>query len=350
MDRRKWTRNITIMVLGAFNAESISSATPPQEWVLNWPFTILVVFMFYGLSLLVIEDLVSRYSLDYRKLFLIGLIYGLLEEGFLALTNELPSPPGFTPGFGRYLGLNVPWTIFISEFHAVYTVVLTFMIADLIIPREKSGPVLSRWQYVPVLAYLALLYLSVPNYVLETVSTSSFFAMLVFQPGFFLSNFFLINAVRFYPSWESVAIQLAAILVLSLLVIRLPRLELDGSEKRPVSRWTYVILVLAFEIMFWVTYMTAFGGVPDVFATVYYLVLPVTFGTLIISRIRKDSAFDASKIAAMSLTLLLFFGAFGVFVYILQGDIIGAAIVAVALWVETELITRRYLLLKIFKR
>ncbi|MEX2705981.1 MAG: hypothetical protein Q6352_012050 [Candidatus Freyrarchaeum guaymaensis] len=78
--------------------------------------------------------------------------------------------------------------------------------------------------------------------------------------------------------------------------------------------------------------------------------LPVTFGVLIISRIRKDSAFDASKIAAISLTLLLFFGAFGVFVYILQGDIVGAAIVAVALWVETELITRRYLLLKIFKR
>ena len=149
------------MVLGAFNAESLTTSTPPYRWILGGPLTILVTFMFYGLMLLVIEDLVSRYSWDYRKLFLIGLIYGLLEEGFFALTNELPAH-GFV-GFGRYLGLNVPWTIVTSEIHAVYTVVLTFMIADLIIPREKTGPVLSKKQYVPVLAYLALLYLFIPN-------------------------------------------------------------------------------------------------------------------------------------------------------------------------------------------
>ncbi|MEM2146609.1 MAG: hypothetical protein QW279_14705, partial [Candidatus Jordarchaeaceae archaeon] len=172
MDKRKWKRNIAIMVLGAFNAESLSSATPPYKWVSD-PWSIFVTFMFYGLMLLIIEDLVSRYSLDYRKLFLIGIIYGILEEGFLALTNELPAPPGFKPGFGRYYGLNIPWTLFISEFHAIYTVVLTFIIVDLIIPREKLGPVLSKWHYVPILTYLAVLYLLVPNFVINMVSTRS---------------------------------------------------------------------------------------------------------------------------------------------------------------------------------
>ncbi|MFB0559717.1 MAG: hypothetical protein ACETWM_00605 [Candidatus Lokiarchaeia archaeon] len=349
MDRRKWTRNLTIMVLGAFNAESLSTATPPYKWVLD-PWSIFVTFMFYGLSLLVIEDLVSRFSLDYRKLFLIGVIYGILEEGFLALTNELPGWQGMGVGFGRYFGLSVPWTIFISEFHAIYTVVLTFMIADLIIPRERTGPVLSKWQYIPVLAYLALLYLFVPNFVMEMVSTSSYFALLLFQPEFFLGNFFLINSIRWYPTWESIVIQLVAIFVLSVLVIRLSRLDLNSSEKEIVSWKSYVILVLVFELMFWIPYMVQFFGGPDVLAVIYYLLLPMIFLMLILSKIRKDDSFDRKKISAMSLTLLLFFGGFGTFIYLIQGDLLSLIIVILALWIEVELITRKYFILRIFKR
>ncbi|MGQ9723063.1 MAG: hypothetical protein ACUVXA_17305 [Candidatus Jordarchaeum sp.] len=349
MDRRKWTRNITIMVLGAFNAESFSSATPPYKWVYD-PWSIFVTFMFYGLSLLVIEDLVSRYSLDYRKLLIIGVIYGILEEGFLALTNELPGWQGMGVGFGRYFGLSVPWTIFIAEFHAVYTVVLTFMIADLIIPREKTGPVLSKWQYVPVLGYLAILYLFVPNFVTEMVSTSSYFAMLLFQSQFFLSNFFLINSVRWYPSWESIFIQLGVILMLAILVIRLARLDLNSSEKKIISWKSYMILVLGFELMFWIPYIFQFFGGPDVLAIVYYLALPIVFWRLILSKIRRDSTFDREKIVAIALTLLLFFGGFGGFIYIVMGDLLGFVIIVVALWIEVELITRKHFLLKLFKR
>lgn len=328
------------MVLGAFNAESLSSSTPPYQWVSNgW--AIFVTFMFYGLMLLVIEDLVSRYSLDYRKLLLIGFIYGILEEGFLALTNELPAPPGFMAGFGRYYGLNVPWTIFISEFHAIYTVVLTFMIADLIIPREKTGPVLSKKQYVPVLAYLAFLYLFVPNAVINMVSTKSNFAMLLFEPQFYLSNFFLINSIKIYPTGESVVIQLVAILVLSVLVIRLPRLNMDGSGKEVVSRRSYAIRVLAFELMFWVPYMIQFLHGSDFLAVIYYLLLPIVFWRLILSKIRRDNLFDTKKIAAISLTLLLFFGGFGVFIYFLRGDLLDGLIVIAALGIEVWLIIRK---------
>ena len=338
------------MVLGAFNVESLSTSTPPYQWILGGPLTIFVTFMFYGLMLLVIEDLVSRYSLDYRKLFLIGLIYGILEEGFLALTNELPAPPGFKAGFGRYYGLNVPWTIFITEFHAVYTVVLTFIIVDLIIPREKSGPVLSKWHYVPVLSYLAILYLFVPSYVINMISTKSNLGFLLFQTELFFSNFFLINSVRVYPSWQSVAIQLIAILVLSVLVIRLPKLKLDSSEKEFVSRKSYAIRVFAFELMFWIPYIAQFFGGPDVLAVIYYLLLPIVFWRLILSKIKKDSAFDLEKAAAISLTLLLFLGGFGVFIYLVQGNLLSVIIVIVALWIEVELISRKYFLLGIFKR
>ena len=331
------------MVLGAFNVESLSTSTPPYQWILGGPLTIFVTFMFYGLMLLVIEDLVSRYSLDYRKLFLIGLIYGILEEGFLALTNELPNQ-GFV-GFGRYYGLNVPWAIITSEIHAIYTVVLTFIIVDLIIPREKMGPVLSKWQYVPVLAYLAILYLFVPNYLIEIASTrSSFasFAVLMSKPEFFLSNFFLINSVRVYPSWQSVAIQLIAILVLSVLVIRLPKLKLNSSEKEFVSGKSYAILLLLFGAMFWIPYLAQFFGGPDVLVVIYYLLLPPVFWRLILSKIRRDRLFDLKKVATICLTLLLFFGGTGVFIYLMQRDLLSVIIIIAALGIEVGLITRKY--------
>jgi hypothetical protein len=340
MDSRKWKRNIAIMVLGAFNAESLSTSTPPYQWVLGAPLTILVTFMFYGLMLLVIEDLVSRYSLDYRKLFLIGLIYGILEEGFLALTNELPDQ-GFV-GFGRYYGLNVPWAILTSEIHAIYTVVLTFIIVDLIVPREKSGPVLSKWQYVPVLSYLAILYLFVPNYLIEIASTRNIFAVLLSKPEFFLSNFFLIRSIMIYPSWESVVIQLVVILVLSVLVMRLPRLNLDSSEKEVVSGKSYAILLLLFGAMFWIPYLLQFFGGPDVLVVIYYLLLPPVFWRLILSKIRKDSLFDLKKVATMSLTLLLFFGGTGVFIYLMQRDLLSVIMVIAALGIEAKLIARKY--------
>jgi hypothetical protein len=245
-------------------------------------------------------------------------------------------------GWGRYYGLNVPWTIFITEFHAIYTVVLTFIIADLIIPREKTGPVLSKKQYVPVLAYLAFLYLFVPNAVINMVSTKSNFAMLLFQPGFFLSNFFLINSIKIYPTWESAVIQLVAILILSVIVIRLPRLNMDSSEKEVVSRRSYTIRVLAFELMFWIPYIVQFLHGPDFLAVIYYLLLPIVFWRLILSKIRRDSLFDLKKVAAISLTLLLFFGGFGVFIYLLRGDLLGGIIVIAALGIEVWLITRKY--------
>lgn len=349
MNAWKWERNICIMVLGAFNAESLSGATPPYKWVSD-PWSIFVTFMFYGLSLLVIEDLVSRYSLDYRKLLLIGFIYGILEEGFLALSNLLPGYSQIAVGYGRYLGLNVPWAVFISEFHAIYTVVLTFIIADIIIPRKKMGPVLSKWQYVPVLGYLAMLYLLVPNYVLNVVNTSQHFAFLLFRPQFFLNNFILINSARFHPTWESIVIQLAAILVLSLLVIHMPTLDLTSSEKGFVGWKVYVALVLIFELMFWIPYILKFLGGPDFLAVIYYLVLPLAFWKLILSKIRRDDSFDQRKVAGMALTLLLFFGGVGIIVYCVMGDLLGLIIISVALWIEVELVTRKYFVLRLFKR
>jgi hypothetical protein len=349
MDKWKWKRNICLMVLGAFNAESLSGATPPYKWVLD-PWSIFVTFMFYGLSLLVIEDLVSRYSLDYRKLLLMGFIYGILEEGFLALTNLLPGYSQIAVGYGRYLGLNVPWAVFISEFHAIYTVVLTFMIADIVIPRRKAGPVLSKWQYVPVLGYLTMLYLLVPNYVLNAASTSQHFALLIFRPEFFLDNFILINAARFHPTWESIVTQLVAIFVLSLIVIRLPELNLNGSKKEIVGWKVYVALILVFELMFWTPYILKFLGGPDFLAVAYYLFLPFAFWKLILSKIRKDDAFNQRKVAVMALTLLLFFGGVGIIIYCVIGDLISLIIVIIALWIEVELVTHKYYVLRLFKR
>ncbi len=79
------------------------------------------------------------------------------------------------------------------------------------------------------------------------------------------------------------------------------------------------------------------------------MVLPFAFWKLILSRIRRDDAFNQRKVAGMALTLLLFFGGAGIIVYCVMGDLLGLIIIIIALWIEVELVTRKHLL-RLFKR
>jgi hypothetical protein len=80
----------------------------------------------------------------------------------------------------------------------------------------------------------------------------------------------------------------------------------------------------------------------DFLAVIYYLLLPLVFWRLILRKIRRDNLFDSKKVAAISLTLLLFFGGFGVFIYLVGRDLLSVIIVIVALGIEVGLITRKH--------
>ena len=113
--------------------------------------------LFYGLQIAIIADLAARYHLKWGSLFLVGLLYGVLEEGFAAMTMESPSVRLFDNMF-RVAGINLDWSIFISIVHATLTVVGTLMIVRVIWPDRVDSPFLTGSQYCVIAPTVVLLY------------------------------------------------------------------------------------------------------------------------------------------------------------------------------------------------
>jgi hypothetical protein len=65
INKYKWLRIFVIAMIGAFNVEILSGWSPFRGFI---PWGLLL----YGLHLAIIEDLVVRFRLNYKKLFLLG--------------------------------------------------------------------------------------------------------------------------------------------------------------------------------------------------------------------------------------------------------------------------------------
>jgi hypothetical protein len=75
IDRYKWLRVLAIAVIGAFNVEILSGWSTLEGFI---PYGLLL----YGFHLAIIEDVAVRFRLNYKKLFLLGVIFGMVMESF----------------------------------------------------------------------------------------------------------------------------------------------------------------------------------------------------------------------------------------------------------------------------
>ncbi len=135
--------------------------------------------LFYGLQIAVIADLAARYRFQWRTIYLVGLIYGIFEEGFAVETMVSPRPPGFVDVL-RIAGLNVTWSIYIAIFHAVVSVLCSILIIKLIWPDRISRPFLQRRHYLIVLPSVGITYVLFIRFVtLSYVPEASAIAVLL---------------------------------------------------------------------------------------------------------------------------------------------------------------------------
>jgi hypothetical protein len=142
------------VVIAHFNPEVLTGSTKIEGYFTLGNF---LGMLFYGLQVAIIADIAARYRLGWRAIYLLGLVYGILEEGFAVMTMESPTSPGFSHLL-RILGLNVTWTIYIMIFHATISVLASIMIIRLIWPERVSKPFLRMKHYVVSCAVLAVIY------------------------------------------------------------------------------------------------------------------------------------------------------------------------------------------------
>lgn len=118
------------MLLGASTVSRLAAAIP-------------VVF-FYGGGAVVIRELARRRGPGWWRIVMLGLAYGIFEEGVVILS--LFNPDLFKAGLvgGRALGVNWVWSEWVVGYHAVFSILIPIFLAELLFPDRRREPWLGR--------------------------------------------------------------------------------------------------------------------------------------------------------------------------------------------------------------
>ncbi len=132
---------VYMAIIAPLLTEVLSGSTPILK--LFNPVTVLVLFLSYSLPVLVLRELWLKWKLNLGGLFVLGLAYGILNEGILAKTFLLQNsvPVASFNNYGFYFGLNWFWLAVISVWHALYSVIFPILIIDYFFPQENK----KRW-------------------------------------------------------------------------------------------------------------------------------------------------------------------------------------------------------------
>lgn len=136
---RRFAPVFVLLLLAPVVAEVLFGATPVSNLG-----GLLSAIAVYGCGALLIRELVRRRGLGWSWIAALGVAYGLVEEG-LAL-GSLFNPELFDAGQlgGRALGINWVWTEWTLGYHAVWSISIPILLAELLFPARRSEPWLGR--------------------------------------------------------------------------------------------------------------------------------------------------------------------------------------------------------------
>ncbi|MFC4114347.1 hypothetical protein [Nonomuraea zeae] len=98
----------------------------------------------YGAGTVLIRELVRRRRGGWPSILLLGLAYGIVEEGLVLQALSSPTLYGAAGWSPRFLGLNGAYTELNLPYHAVFSVALPILLADLAVPSLRERPYLKR--------------------------------------------------------------------------------------------------------------------------------------------------------------------------------------------------------------
>lgn len=101
----------------------------------------------YGGGAVLIRELARRTGRGWPTILLLGLAYGLVEEGIADQSLFNPHFMGLRlldPGFIPSLGIGVPWTIYVLAIHVVWSIAVPIALAEALFPSLRKEPWLGR--------------------------------------------------------------------------------------------------------------------------------------------------------------------------------------------------------------
>jgi hypothetical protein len=135
---RRFAPVATVVLLAPLIGEVLFGAIPLSRL----PFGLLGVVGLYGGGAILVRELVRRRRLGAVWLVLLGLAYGLIEEGLVVQSLFDQHYPGldFLGHYGHWLGVNWVWLEFIVPYHAVFSIAIPIAITELLFPERRDTP------------------------------------------------------------------------------------------------------------------------------------------------------------------------------------------------------------------
>ena len=156
--RGNWRAALLLAVLAPASAELTLGTV---SWRMAW--VMLLYVPIYGAGALFIREVVRRAGRGWPSLLVMGLVYGLVEEGLALQSLTSPHLYGAADWAPRILGVNTAYAELNLGYHAVFSVLIPVVLVELLYP---ATPYLGRTGLLGtgVVAVLgaALLRVSVP--------------------------------------------------------------------------------------------------------------------------------------------------------------------------------------------
>lgn len=133
-----------MLILPPILAEVLTNSTP--IYIFINPGVFLFLFLFYSLPVLAIRETAVRRNLGAGGIFILGLAYGIFNEGIVAKTisdcSGLPVPT--FDNFGCFSGINFAWMAVIAVWHALHSVLFPIAIVHFLFPEHKDKTWLNK--------------------------------------------------------------------------------------------------------------------------------------------------------------------------------------------------------------
>jgi hypothetical protein len=108
----------------------------------------------YGIAILFLREIATRFSLNYGGIFILGMAYSFFNEGLLAKTylifqddpvNKLINlPVDFLANMGNFFGLNFGFTLTSAVWHGIGSMLIPICIIHYLYPKSAMTPWLSK--------------------------------------------------------------------------------------------------------------------------------------------------------------------------------------------------------------
>jgi hypothetical protein len=145
---RAWFRAhrpaIVLVALAITIPELLTGSTPVVA--LANPLAVAGLLGFYGAGALAIRETAIAWRKGWVGVLLLGLAYGVAEEGIATKTMVDPQSAGagYLAVYGHFLGVNWVFAVVIALFHALFSIALPILLVDLIYPSTRGRRFLSN--------------------------------------------------------------------------------------------------------------------------------------------------------------------------------------------------------------